>query len=160
MNSLTYIFLMHNQVTFAVAAIAHWVSKLLFCIMSLKSILLKLVPHLPGANELINSSPPGVAYMRWWTGSAVVQVMACCLFSAKPLPKPMGTYCQLDPEEQSSKQNTKLFIEEIAFENVVCEMAAFLSRGRWVKIPFQCQCWLQLMYPMYSAPLPALLMMF
>ena len=30
-------------------------------------------------------------------------------------------------------QNTKLFIHENASENVVCEMAAILSRGRWVK---------------------------
>ena len=29
-------------------------------------------------------------------------------------------------------QNTKLFIHEYAFENIVCEMAAILSRGRWV----------------------------
>ena len=31
-------------------------------------------------------------------------------------------------------QNTKLFIYENAFENAVCEMAAILSRGRWVKM--------------------------
>ena len=29
-------------------------------------------------------------------------------------------------------QNKKLFIHENAFENVVCEMADILSRGRWV----------------------------
>ena len=31
-------------------------------------------------------------------------------------------------------QNTKLFIHENAFENIVCQMAAILSRGRWVDI--------------------------
>ena len=33
-------------------AISLWVLKLLFCIMSLKSILLRLLPHLPGASEI------------------------------------------------------------------------------------------------------------
>ena len=32
----------------------------------------------------------------------------------------------------NSDKNTKLFIHENAFENIVCEMAAILSRGRWV----------------------------
>ena len=39
------------------------------------------------------------AYMRQWSGSALVQVMACRLFGTKPLPKPMLTYYQLDPKE-------------------------------------------------------------
>ena len=34
----------------------------------------------------------------------------------------------------NSNQNTSLFIQENAFENVVCEMAAILSRRRRVKI--------------------------
>ena len=33
----------------------------------------------------------------------------------------------------NSNQNTTLFINENAFENVVCEMAAILYKGRWVK---------------------------
>ena len=60
--------------------------------------------------------------------------MACRLFGAKPLSKPMLGYSQLDPLEQTSVQffqNTKLFIQENAFENIVSEMAAILSRGRW-----------------------------
>ena len=44
----------------------------------------------------LNSSPPSTTYMRQWTGSALVQVMACRLFGAKPLPEPMLIYCQLD----------------------------------------------------------------
>ena len=32
--------------------------------------------------------------VRIW--SSLVKLMACCLFSAKPLPEPMLTYCQLD----------------------------------------------------------------
>ena len=49
-----------------------------------------------------NSSPPNAIFMYWGTGSALVQVMACRLLGAKPLPELMLTYCQLDPQEQSS----------------------------------------------------------
>ena len=48
----------------------------------------------------INSSPPNATYMCRWNGSALVQVMAYCLFGTKPLPEIMLTYCQL--EEQTS----------------------------------------------------------
>ena len=40
--------------------------------------------------------------MRPWTGSTLVQVIACRLFGAKPLPEPMLPYCQLDLWEQTS----------------------------------------------------------
>ena len=40
--------------------------------------------------------------MRQWTESTLVQVMACRLFGAKPLPEPMPPYCQLDPCKQTS----------------------------------------------------------
>ena len=33
----------------------------------------------------INSTPPSATYMRQWIGSALVQIMACHLFGAKPL---------------------------------------------------------------------------
>ena len=45
----------------------------------------------------VNSSPPSAACMCQWTGSALVQVMACRLFGAKPLPEPMLPYYQLNP---------------------------------------------------------------
>ena len=34
-----------------------------------------------------------------WTGSPLVQVMACHLLGTKPLPKPMLIYCQLEPKD-------------------------------------------------------------
>ena len=40
--------------------------------------------------------------MRQWTGSSLVQVMACRLFGTKPLSQPMLVYCQLDSWEQTS----------------------------------------------------------
>ena len=45
----------------------------------------------------VNSSPPSAAYVRQLKGSALVQIMACRLFVAKPLSKPTLDYCQLDP---------------------------------------------------------------
>ena len=47
----------------------------------------------------VNSSPPSAAYMRRWTLSALVQIMAYRLVGAKPLSEPMLPYCQSDPEE-------------------------------------------------------------
>ena len=40
--------------------------------------------------------------MRQWTGPSSVQIMACRLFGAKPLPEPMLVYCQLDSWEHIS----------------------------------------------------------
>ena len=56
-------------------------------------------------------------------GSALVQIMACRLFDTKPLSKLQWNFIQ----------NTKLFVHRNSSENIVCEMAAILSRGRWVK---------------------------
>ena len=47
--------------------------------------------------HFVNSSPPSAAYMRQWIGSALVQKMACRLFGAKPLSKPMLGHFQLGP---------------------------------------------------------------
>ena len=45
---------------------------------------------------LCGLSPFGAAYMRQWIESALVQIMACRLFGAKPFSKPMLGYRQLD----------------------------------------------------------------
>ena len=50
----------------------------------------------------VNSSPPNTAYMHYWIGSALVQIMACGLFGAKPISKPVLAYCHLDSWEQIS----------------------------------------------------------
>ena len=76
----------------------------------------------------INSTPPIAAYMRKWSESALVQIMACRLFSPKPLSKPMLGYYQLD------RNKLQWNFHQNASENIVCEMPAILSRGRWVNI--------------------------
>ena len=40
--------------------------------------------------------------MHQWIKPSLIQIMACCLFGAKPLPESVLTYCQLDPGEQTS----------------------------------------------------------
>ena len=52
--------------------------------------------------QSINAFPPSDAYMRQLTASPLVRVMDWCLFGAKPLPKPMLTYCPLEPYGQTS----------------------------------------------------------
>ena len=47
--------------------------------------------------QRVNSSPPSAANMRQWISSAFFLIMACRLFGAKPLSKPMLGYSQLDP---------------------------------------------------------------
>ena len=41
---------------------------------------------------VFNSSPPSAVYMHQWIRSALLQIMACWLFGAKPLSKPMLGY--------------------------------------------------------------------
>ena len=56
----------------------------------------------------VNSSPPSAAYMHQWTGSALVQGMACRLFRAKPLPESMLVNCQLEFQWNSNRNSILL----------------------------------------------------
>ena len=58
--------------------------------------LVKMIIPFQCMNEY-NSYLSSAAYMRQWTGSALVQVMACRLVDAKTSSKPLLAYCQLDP---------------------------------------------------------------
>ena len=84
-------------------------------------------------SAVLNSSP---SYMHQWIKSALVQIMACRLFSTKPFSKPMCwvivNWTLRNKLQLNFNQNTKLFIHENASEDIICEMAAILSRGRWV----------------------------
>ena len=62
----------------------------------------------------------------------------------------MLNYYQFNPQEQTSAKfepKYKLFIHENAFENVVFEMAAILSFGRWVNV----------VHPMYRETPPPII---
>ena len=80
----------------------------------------------------INSSPPSAAYMRQWTVWALVQVMACRLFGAKPLPEPMLAYCQLDPWEQFSVKFESEFyhFHSINRSGVTLDLRTYVHLGR------------------------------
>ena len=64
----------------------------------------------------INSSPPNAAYMRQWTGSAVVQMMAYRLIGAKPFSEPMLGYCQT----KFRLKNYVIFIQITKNETLMC----------------------------------------
>ena len=76
--------------------------------------------------EDINSSPPIAIYMHWWTWSTLVQVVACHLSGATPLPAPMLPYYQLDAWEQTSV-NFESKIKNFSF----IKMHLKLSPAKW-----------------------------
>ena len=78
-------------------------------------------------NLYIDSSPPSSTYMRRWTGSALVQVMACRLFGTKPLPELMLFYYQLDSREQIS---VKFELESYHFHSRKCIWNCRLPKWR------------------------------
>ena len=61
-------------------------------------------------------------------------------FSAKPLPEPVLTYCQLELTSVKFESKYNIFRSQNAFVNVVCEMTAILSRGRCVN-PYSRVAW-------------------
>ena len=67
-------------------------------------------------------------YMRQWTGSALVQIMACRLFGAKPLSQPMLGYCQLGTNLSEILIQSFSFTKMHIYASIVCEMATVLSR--------------------------------
>ena len=81
--------------------------------------------------------------MRQWIGSALVQIMACRLFGAKSLSTPVlghFNWTLTNKLQWHFNQNTKFFSQENASENIVCEMAAILFRGRWVNEESRVSC--------------------
>ena len=73
--------------------------------------------------------------MRHWIMPSLVQIMACHLFDTRPLSELMLPYCQLDPRnifQWNFIQNSKVFIQGNALENVALKMADILSRPQCV----------------------------
>ena len=62
-----------------------------------------------------------------------ISVSAICCCPAKRMSLFMFIYVLRDKLQWNFNQNRKPFIHENASENIVCEMAANLSRGRWIK---------------------------
>ena len=78
----------------------------------------------------INSSRPSAAYiyMRQWLGCALVQIMACRHYQNQCWI--IISWTLRNKFQWNFNQSfNQIFIQENAFENVFCEMAAILSRG-------------------------------
>ena len=80
--------------------------------------------------------------MRQWTGSSLVQTMACRLFGAKPLSEPIMTYCQFKRKEHIS---VKYYLKFKMFHWIKCiwnwrEMASNLSELLCVKLQSRDGC--------------------
>ena len=80
-----------------------------------------------------NSSPLSAAYMRRWTGSALFQEMVCRLFGAKPSPKSMPTYYQLDPLEQTSAKFGSKLRHASKRHTRTWNIAAFKELTHWAR---------------------------
>ena len=88
-----------------------------------------------------NALRPDDAYMRHWTRSSLVHVMACRLVGAKPLPETMMAYCQLDHRESRFSVvviKIKIFsVTQLHSEMSSAKVAAILSRSQCVNFFLQ-----------------------
>ena len=88
---------------------------------------------------LLKSSSLSASYMRRGIGSALVQIMACCLFGSKPISKPMLAI--VNRTVRNKLQWLFIRIQNISFtkndsENIASQMAAIMSKRWWVNSPW------------------------
>ena len=79
--------------------------------------------------QCINPHSPSTAYMCQWIRSALVQIMACRLFGAKPLSKPMLFIVNWTLRNKigwNFNKNTKRFIHENASETITLSVKWWL----------------------------------
>ena len=76
--------------------------------------------------------------------------MACRLTGAKPLSEPVREYWTLRNKLQwNLNRSSKFFIQEHAFESVVCETVVILSRPQWNWSGWLCPCFTHGQYQQY-----------
>ena len=85
--------------------------------------------------DLFNSLRPSDAYMRQHNMPTLLQIMACRLFSAKPLSKPMLPYYQLDPTEHIS---VKFYSKFKSFHSRSCTWKCPLRNGSHFVLASMC----------------------
>ena len=98
-----------------------------------------------GLNELtLNLSPPSAAYMRRWTASTLwfVALSAPCHYLNQC--SNIANWTLKNKLRWNFDRNLCFFIQRNAFENVVCEMAAILSRERWANYCRDLYDWLNM----------------
>ena len=119
-----------------------YVKRAFTCIsLSCQTVHLHFCWSVPGSLSLtwiiFNSSPSSSTYMRQWIRPALVQIIACRQFGAKTLCKPIWVivnWTLRNKLQWNFSINWKIFIRKNASDNIVCEMVAILSRGRWVNL--------------------------
>ena len=80
----------------------------------------------------INSSPPSVAYISQWIGSALIQTMVCRLFGDKPSSEPMLVYRTLGTNVCEILIKTKNY-SPICIWKYHLRNGGHSSKGIWVK---------------------------
>ena len=89
---------------------------------------------LKNISHIVQASWPSDTYVRQWIRPSLVQIMACLAPSHYLNQCWLSTILTLGNIFQwNLNQNTAIFFQENAFENVVCEMAAILSLSQYVK---------------------------
>ena len=81
--------------------------------------------------------PPCAAYMRQWNGSALVQVWLVACSVANYYPNQCWLIFNWIPGNKfqwNSNRDSNVFIQENAFEIVVCQNGGHFVLGRWVKL--------------------------
>ena len=84
----------------------------------------------------LKSSPLSATYMRRWTASSLVQMMACRLFGAKPLSKPIMILINGTPRNKPQWKNNietnqfSLAAWHIELSSVI--LSPFYPPGAWV----------------------------
>ena len=105
-------------------------------IFSFGIILCKLCGEWPVSTSSFNLSPPNATYIPRWTESVLVQVIACRLLGANPLPEPMHTYCQLHPQEHTLvklESKYKTFHSRKCIWKYRMRNGGHFVQGKWVK---------------------------
>ena len=68
------------------------------------------------------------AIWRHSPGSTLIRIMACRLFSSKPLPDATPTSCELGLQRINFSEIRNILIQENAVPNAVCKVATILFR--------------------------------
>ena len=105
----------------------------------------------------INSLRPNDANIRR-KSDHYCMIMACRLVGAKPLSKPMRGYCFWTIRNKlqwNFNRNSYILIQENAFENVVCDMVAIMSRPQSINMVPRCTYFCLLIFyllPIHNFP--------
>ena len=73
--------------------------------------------------DLVRSLRPSDTYMHWWTMTSLVQILAGCLFGAKPLFKPVLAYFFADPLE-TNFSDIPIKMQQFSYQKINSQISA------------------------------------